>query len=520
MAVDRALLIALGVKSAECDVYLPTLRELLPRYEIDTPLRIAHFLAQVLHESTFMRRTVENMNYSAAGLRDTFRAHFTAAEAARYARKPAQIGNRAYANRLGNGDEASGDGYRYRGRGLIQLTGKDNYRAFSRWCGEDVVAAPDAVANRYAVHCAVYFWTTKALNALADIDDVTAVTRAVNGGLNGLAERMQILDHARQALAATDLAPALPAPTHRVTASMLNIRSRPVVSPTTRVATLPQGTALVKIAESDTAGWIKVRAELQGRVIEGFVALDHIGALPATDAPVARAPVRRIEIPPVHLSKNDTRVKRVRDGGRAHPLGEPGRPRRTATTPAGKAAQLLGLIDYLAVEKLAHLRYKPAAGTTYCNIYAYDYCYDAQAYLPRVWWNGPALRQIGDGVAVPVEYDRTVQELNANALSDWLRDYGSAFGWQAVNDLDTLQAAANNGEVCVVVGKRTDANRPGHITVVAPESARCAARRAPDGSIIQPVESQAGRSNFRLGADGSRWWRRAEFQSFGFWRHA
>src|SRR5512135_482328 len=131
MRVTSAILTELGVTAARADRYLPDLQALLPQHGIDTPLRVAHFLAQVLHESGLLRIVEENLNYSAEGLRRVFPKYFTAAQAQGYARQPQAIANRVYGSRLGNGDEASGDGYRYRGRGLIQLTGKANYRAFA-----------------------------------------------------------------------------------------------------------------------------------------------------------------------------------------------------------------------------------------------------------------------------------------------------------------------------------------------------------------------------------------------------
>ena len=135
---------------------------MLPEHGIDTPLRIAHFLARVLHESGLMRVTVENLNYSAQRLREVFPSRFTPAQAQACGGKPELIGNRVYGGRLGNGPDASGDGFRFRGRGLIQLTGKAIYREFSDWVEDaDVVNSPDLVADRYAAHSAVFLVTTR-----------------------------------------------------------------------------------------------------------------------------------------------------------------------------------------------------------------------------------------------------------------------------------------------------------------------------------------------------------------------
>lgn len=165
---------------------------------VDTPLRRAHFLAQVAHESGGFKRLVEGLNYSAEALVRTWPSRFDAATAKQYARQPERIANKVYADRLGNGDEASGDGWRYRGRGYIQLTGKSNYADYSRKAfGDDRLvrdpsqAAEPAVARKLALA----YWTAKGLNALADKDDLEGVTRKINGGLIGLADRRKWLDH-------------------------------------------------------------------------------------------------------------------------------------------------------------------------------------------------------------------------------------------------------------------------------------------------------------------------------------
>ena len=201
MLITREVLTRMGATAANADHYIETLNAAMALHGIDTTQRIAHFLAQLMHESGCLRLNVENLNYSVDGLLKVFPRYFRSrAEAEACARKPERIGNRVYGARMGNGPEASGDGYRYRGRGLIQLTGKDNYRAFAQWCGEDVVADPDRVATDLAVHSAVFFWERNNLNALADIDDLSAITRRINGGLNGLQDRANRLAVARMAM--------------------------------------------------------------------------------------------------------------------------------------------------------------------------------------------------------------------------------------------------------------------------------------------------------------------------------
>jgi putative chitinase len=164
------------------------------RFGITTPLRLAHFLAQCGHESGGFRATQENLNYSAKGLCGIFRKYFPSVTVAmQYERKPEKIANKVYANRMGNGNEASGEGWKYRGRGYIQLTGKENYKAFDATVPEDITANPDLVATKYALASAAFFFKKNGLWAICDrgADDatVTAVTKRVNGGTIGLIDR-------------------------------------------------------------------------------------------------------------------------------------------------------------------------------------------------------------------------------------------------------------------------------------------------------------------------------------------
>jgi putative chitinase len=164
------------------------------RFGITTPLRLAHFLAQCGHESGGFRATQENLNYSAKGLCGIFRKYFPSVTVAmQYERKPEKIANKVYANRMGNGNEASGEGWKYRGRGYIQLTGKENYKAFDATVPEDITSNPDLVATKYALASAAFFFKKNGLWAICDrgADDttVTSVTKRVNGGTIGLEDR-------------------------------------------------------------------------------------------------------------------------------------------------------------------------------------------------------------------------------------------------------------------------------------------------------------------------------------------
>jgi putative chitinase len=169
--------------------------ETAAKFAITSNLRLAHFLAQCALESMGFTATVENLNYSAPRLLQVFPKYFKNVDVNDYSRNPQKIGNRVYANRMGNGDEASGDGFKYRGRGYIQLTGKNNYTSFSKFIGEDCVANPDLVATTYPLASAGFYFNSNNIWAIcdqgADVATVTKVTRAVNGGIHGLADRLQ-----------------------------------------------------------------------------------------------------------------------------------------------------------------------------------------------------------------------------------------------------------------------------------------------------------------------------------------
>jgi putative chitinase len=178
------------------DAVIQMIPDTAAKFQINTPLRLAHFLAQCGHESGGFRATQENLNYSAKGLNGIFKKYFpTEASAAAYARNPQKIANKVYANRMSNGDEASGDGFKFRGRGYIQLTGRANYTLFGKAIGEDVTGNPDVVSGKYALLSAAWFWSNNGLNKLADGGStdavVTTITKRVNGGTIGLADRIK-----------------------------------------------------------------------------------------------------------------------------------------------------------------------------------------------------------------------------------------------------------------------------------------------------------------------------------------
>ena len=172
---------------------IPSIQE---KFGVNTALRLAHFLAQAGHESGGFRVTNENLNYSAKGLQGIFKKYFPSEGIAlEYAKKPQKIANRVYSGRMGNGNEATGDGYKFRGRGYIQLTGRDNYTAFGKSIDVAIEENPDIVSTTHALTSAAWFWSKNKLNEIADTgatdEVVTKITKRVNGGTIGLADRIK-----------------------------------------------------------------------------------------------------------------------------------------------------------------------------------------------------------------------------------------------------------------------------------------------------------------------------------------
>ena len=177
------------------DTVLAQIPDTAVKFNITNPLRLAHFLAQCGHESGGWKATSENLNYSSKGLLGIFPRYFTPALAEQYARKPEAIASRVYGGRMGNGVEATKEGYKFRGRGYIQLTGKDNYSAFDKFVPEEILSNPDLVATKYPLMSAAWFFNKNGLWSIcdkgADQGTVTAVTKRVNGGTIGLPDRIK-----------------------------------------------------------------------------------------------------------------------------------------------------------------------------------------------------------------------------------------------------------------------------------------------------------------------------------------
>ena len=175
------------------DAVINQIPSIVEKFNCNTPLRLSHFLAQCGHESGNFKAVSENLNYSSKGLLGTFGKYFNATTAAQYERKPEMIASRVYGGRMGNGDEASKEGFKFRGRGYIQLTGKSNYTKFTQFIGEDCIANPDLVATKYPLASAAFFFDSNKLWSICDKgfsrQVVEQVTKRVNGGLIGIDDR-------------------------------------------------------------------------------------------------------------------------------------------------------------------------------------------------------------------------------------------------------------------------------------------------------------------------------------------
>lgn len=313
----------------------------------------------------------------------------------------------------------------------------------------------------------------------------------------------------------------------------LNLRAQPAISAPNRNANvranLPDGQLVRAITGVPRKGFLEVETTLAGAHLTGFVATQFLKPAPAPAVmpepltPAPQMPTSGV-VAAIMPRKAGTLTRRSAPAD-AHSLNEAEQPTRRGTTPAELCAELAAIIDWLAVDKKAHQRYQPIssgprAGATFCNIYAHDYCTLAGAYLPRVWWTPRAIEQLALGHAVEPRYGDTLEEMRANGLFRWLRDFGARFGWRQTGTLSKLQQAANMGGIALIVARRTHDGAAGHIAMVVPEIQEAAARRDAAGEVIAPLQSQAGTVNFRHGTGKLDWWRGAQFAESAFWIHS
>jgi len=308
--------------------------------------------------------------------------------------------------------------------------------------------------------------------------------------------------------------------------SPLRVRSEARVSrpPEANViAHLPDGHPVRALSGVSTNGFIEIETSLNGANIRGFASADFLKPAPrSTDIPVVTPQAEPPDsgIVAVFMPQKPGTVTKRTAPADAHSLNEPDMPAREGTTPADLCGELAAIIDYLAVDKPSFKRYQPRDGLTFCNIYAHDYCHLAGVYLPRVWWTPGAIERLARGETVQPLIGQTIDEQRANDLFRWLRDFGPRFGWRQTGTMTKLQQHANQGGIGIIVARRKEDGRSGHIVAVVPETEDERAKRNGDGDVIQPLQSQAGARNFRYGGLSGEWWRAAQFAESAFWLHA
>lgn len=260
------------------------------------------------------------------------------------------------------------------------------------------------------------------------------------------------------------------------------------------------------VTDASRSDWYKVKTVNRIPAAEGFVASQY---LKKTD-PVAPV-VSPGYLKPVNLASNAA-SRRNNHAAWQYPLSEPDMPMVTAIAVADCINNMHDVVNYLEVDKSA--RYARDEHT-YCNIYAYDYCYLCKVFLPRVWWSSKALMDLRAGKPVSPVYEVSVSELNANALYAWLEQWGADFGWHRTYDLTELQDQVNQGKAGVISGPNINPLRSGHICCVIPERGDKTASRI-GAAVVCPLLSQAGAKNLRY-YNNNKWWLLPQIKEFGFW---
>jgi hypothetical protein len=202
-------------------------------------------------------------------------------------------------------------------------------------------------------------------------------------------------------------------------------------------------------------------------------------------------------------------------------LNEPGQPSRSnSAEPMVLRHEILSIIEWLNVDRSTHKRYQPGEGKTFCNIYAHDFCNLAGVYLPRVWWTQRAIEKLARNEMVEPLLGSNTEEIRANSIFGWLRDFGERFGWRQTGELTKLQNAANLGAVGLIIAKRVEDGRSGHVTMIVPELDDMKAKRDTSGEVVAPLQSQAGAVNFKFSTSKTGCWLDAKFSDHAFWIHA
>ncbi|HEX3129163.1 MAG TPA: SH3 domain-containing protein [Thermoanaerobaculia bacterium] len=307
-----------------------------------------------------------------------------------------------------------------------------------------------------------------------------------------------------------------------VTFTPLRLREGPSESFKVK-ASLPDGHLVRAVTGKKQNGFLEVETSLNGALLRGFSSAKFLKPVegPAeilVEQPSPTPPATGITAVNL-LTKTGGGAKRTQPAN-ALSLKETGQPSRTGETADERRASIAAILDFLAVDRPAHVRYQPHDGFTFCNIYTHDYCHLAGCYLPRVWWSAKAIKELAQGRTVEPRLGGTVDEQRANDLFRWLRDFGMEFGWRQTGTLTRLQTEVNQGAIGLIVARRVIDGKSGHIVAVVPEIGENRARRNADGEVIAPLQSQAGVTNFRFGTSKADWWLDEKFAEFAFWLHA
>jgi hypothetical protein len=297
-----------------------------------------------------------------------------------------------------------------------------------------------------------------------------------------------------------------------ITLDWLNLRSEPLVKAGNIISIMPPDTVVEKLENDSVSDWFKVKVIISRTEMLGFAAAQY---LRETDDSFQEPEETLSSIPEAHLITSRV-IMRGSIQGRAYPLNEPTLKKSNLPdlSTEDKKQAIHSKLDFLDVEH--SVRYIPAGNSTFCNIYATDLAYCLGLYVPRVWWTNNALANIAKGKKVDAVYERTVTELNANALANWFESFGHVYKWKRMLSIAALQDAVNKGSLGIIVAQRIDLNRSGHIVAVIPETAMQQGKRF-DNKVLSPLQSQAGVTNKKY-TTGNNWWENpGKFRKFSFW---
>jgi hypothetical protein len=307
---------------------------------------------------------------------------------------------------------------------------------------------------------------------------------------------------------------------------MLRLRSEPRISdpPQANVlANLPDGHPMRALSNTAKGGFLEVETSLSGAYLRGYSSkrylVPDLGNQGITVV-VPKSSPPTTGIVAVYMPHKSGAVNRRSAPANAHTLNESKQPTRTGNTAEELRQALAAIVEWLDVDNPVFARYQPHDGLTFCNIYVHDFCHLASTYVPRVWWTVSALLKLAAGQQVDPLYGSTIEEMRANDLFRWLRDFGPQFGWRQTGTPTKLQTEVNQGALGIIVARRKEDGRSGHIVMVVPETNEIMAKRDSDGNVVAPLQSQAGATNFQYGTGKANWWNGEMFAESAFWIHA